>query len=117
MLLTEIVSFGMFVGLALHYRRRSDIHRPMMLLATICIISASLVRSPYISHLAVLPPLYVYLPAMIIGALLFILQWAMTGTANRWYAIGYAGIAVTFFVSVAVGNSSLWSQLVAMFVP
>lgn len=42
----------------LHYRRRPEIHRPMMLLATLCIISGSLARLPYISQLAVLPPLY-----------------------------------------------------------
>ena len=116
-MLTEMILFGTFVGIGLKYRRQVEIHRPMMLLATVSIISGSLARCPYIMQISILPPLYVYLPALLFGALLFLLQWGMTRVANRWYAIGFAGLAATFVVSVALGNTALWSRMVGTFVP
>jgi hypothetical protein len=64
----------------------------MMLLATIFIMSGSLGRCPYVGNLAVIPHMYVYLPMMLFGGLLFLLQWGMTKVMNRWFALGFAGI-------------------------
>ena|SRR2546427_1260658 len=66
-MLTEMVLFGTLVRIGMAYRRRPEIHRPMMLLATVSIISGSISRCPYIVNLAVLPPLYVYGPALLFG--------------------------------------------------
>src|SRR5262245_13119305 len=57
-MLTEMLGFGGFVALGMTYRRRIEIHRPMMLLATMFIISGSISRCPYIRNLAAIPPLY-----------------------------------------------------------
>ncbi len=116
-MLTEMLLFGALVAIGLKYRRRPEVHRPVMLLATISIIGGSLGRCPYIGQLALLPPLYAYVPPLLFGALLFLIQWGMTRAANRWYAIGYAGIVLVFFVSVALGNTMLWNQMVGTFVP
>jgi hypothetical protein len=70
-MLTEMLGFGSFVTLGMIYRHRIQIHRPMMLLATTFIMSGSLGRCPYIGNLAILPPLYVYLPMMLFGVFLF----------------------------------------------
>ena len=40
-MLVQMLSFGTFVGLGLAYRRRPEVHRPMMLLATIVIQSGA----------------------------------------------------------------------------
>ena len=40
----QIVSFGLFVGVGVYYRRRPDIHRPMMLMATLWFITPSFDR-------------------------------------------------------------------------
>ena len=113
----QMVSFGTFVGIALAYRRRPEIHRPMMLLGTTVIQTATLGRFPYIENLALLPPLYVWGPMLVFGGLLFVLQWAMNRAPNRWYLMGYAGIVVASFLSLAVGHSALWSRAVSSFVP
>jgi len=89
---SEMLSFGVLVAIGITYRYRMEIHRPMMLLATVMISSGALARFPYISDIAVRPPLYVHGPVLLFGALLFLLQWAITKAANRWYAIGYAGL-------------------------
>jgi hypothetical protein len=113
----QMLSFGTLVGIGLMYRRRPEIHRPMMLLATIVIQSGALGRFPYVQNLSALPPLYVWGPVLLFGGLLFVLQWGMSRTPNRWYLIGYAGMVMASFLSVAVGSTALWNRAVSTFVP
>lgn len=116
-MLSEMVLFGTLVGIALANRRRPEVHRPMMLLATIVILSGSLTRTPYVLNLALQPPLYVYWPSLLFGGLLFLLHWGMTRLANRWFLMGYAAIVVASFVSAGLGSSAVWNQMVGPFVP
>jgi hypothetical protein len=116
-MLLQMLSFGTLVGIGLVYRRRPEIHRPMMLLATIVIQSGALGRFPYIENLAAFPPLYVWGPVLLFGGLLFVLQWGMSRTPNRWYLIGYAGMVMASFLSVAVGRTALWNGMVSTFAP
>jgi len=116
MMFVQMLSFGTFVGIGLVYRRRPEIHRPMMLLATIVIQSGSLGRFPFIQDLAV-APLYVWVPVLLLGGLLFLLQWGMSRTPNRWYLMGYAGMAVASLLSVAVGTSAVWNRMLSTFAP
>ena len=115
-MLTEILLFGVLVGIAIAQRRRAEIHRPMMLLATVVILSGALARCPIVCDLAATPPLYAYAPVLIFGALLFFMQWVMTRRANRWYLLGYTAVAVTFLLSIPLGRSSLWKQIVGRFI-
>jgi len=115
-MLSEMVLFGTLVGIGIANRHRAQVHRPMMLLATIVILSGSLARTPYVMNLAVLPPLYVYGPSLLFGALLFLLHWGMTRLVNRWFLIGYAGIVAASFVSVGLGSTALWNQMTGTFV-
>jgi len=116
-MLVQMLSFGTLVGIGLAYRRRPEIHRPMMLLATIAIQSGSLGRFPYIQDLAAFPPLYVWAPVLLFGALLFVLQWGMSRIPNRWYLMGYAGMVMASFLSVAVGRTARWNRLFSTFAP
>jgi hypothetical protein len=113
----QMLSFGTFVGIGLVYRRRPEIHRPMMLLATITIQSGALGRCPYIENIAALPPLYVWGPVLLLGGLLFLLQWGMSRAANRWYLMGYAGMAIVALASVGIGSSAIWNRMVSAIVP
>jgi hypothetical protein len=111
-----MLGFGGFVALGMKYRRRMEIHRPMMLLATMFIISGSISRCPYIGNLAAIPPLYVYLPMLIFAGFLFLLQSGMTRVMNRWFAVGFAGIVITCLVSIVVGKSAIWTSVLGSFV-
>jgi len=113
----EMLAFGTFVGIGLVYRRKPEVHRPMMLLATVVIQSGALGRCPYIENIAALAPLYFWGPVLLLGGLLFLLQWAMRRATNRPYLLGYAGLVVASFVSVAIGSSALWQRMVSSFVP
>jgi hypothetical protein len=117
MMWVQMLSFGTLVGLGLLYRRRPEIHRPMMLLATVVIQSGSMGRFPYIQNFSVLPPLYVWGPVLVFGAVLFVLQWGMSRTANRWYLIGYTGMVMACLLSVVVGRTALWNHMLSTFAP
>jgi hypothetical protein len=110
-MLGEMLGFGVLVGVAIIYRRRSEIHRPMMLLASLMIISGSLGRCPYIGEFAIMPPLYVLGPALALGALFLILQWGMTRAFNRWYAVGYAATVIASCIVIVIGHSAIWNQI------
>jgi hypothetical protein len=114
---SEMICFGAFVSIGVIFRRRAEIHRPLMLLATIVITSGSLFRFPYISDIALTPPLYVLGPMLLFGALLFLLQWAMTRVASRWFAVGYSGLGIAALISVVIGRSALWNQIAGAIVP
>lgn len=116
-MLGEMLSFGTFVAIAVIYRRRAEIHRPMMLLASLMIISGSLGRCPYIENFAIMPPLYVLGPALVLGALFLVLQWGMTRAANRWYVFGYCAFVIASFIFIFVGHSAVWNQIAGAIVP
>jgi len=116
-MLGEMLSFGTLVAIAIVHRRRAEIHRPMMLLASLMIISGSLGSCPYIGDFALMPPLYVLGPALALGALFLVLQWGMTRSVNRWYAIGYSAVVIASFLFIVVGHSSAWTQLTRTMVP
>ena len=117
MMFVQMLSFGTLVAIGLVYRRRPEIHRPMMLLATIVIQSGSLGRFPYIENLTAFPPLYVWGPVLLFGGLLFFLQWGMSRTLNRWYLMGYAGMVMASFISAGVGHTALWNRTFSAFIP
>jgi len=110
-MLGEMLCFGLFVGVALIYRRRPEIHRPMMLLASLMIISGSLGRCPYIGQYALMPPLYVLGPALTLGALFLLLHWAMTRALNRYDALGYVAMVVASCMFIVIGHSATWNQI------
>lgn len=49
--LSDMVVFPILVGLGLYFRRRSDIHRRLMLLATLAILTPAIARIPFIRPL------------------------------------------------------------------
>jgi len=110
-MLGEMLSFGVLVGVAIIYRRRPEIHRPMMLLASLMIISGSLGRCPCIGQFAIMPPLYVLGPALALGALFLVLQWGMTRALNRWYAVGYSVMVTASCIFIVIGHSAMWNQI------
>jgi len=110
-MLGEMLSFGILVVVAIIYRRRPEIHRPMMLLASLMIISGSLGRCPYIGKFALMPPLYVLGPTLALGALFLVLQWGMTRALSRWHAFGYSAIVIASFIFIVIGHSTVWNQI------
>lgn len=113
--------FSILVTAGFAYRARPDVHRPMMLLATVAMMTGSLDRWPYLEHLIAFSngyvPVFHWGPMLLLGALLFVLHAMMTRRPSRAYALGYAGVLGTVLSVVVVADSMWWNTLAARVVP
>ena len=120
-MVSEMLTFGGFIAVGVGYRHRPEVHRPLMLLATVSAIGAAMARWPYMPWLttAVKGNVWalVYGQTLVLGALLFVLHAAMTRRGYRHYAVGYACLAVVSLLTVAIGSSAAWDRLAALVVP
>jgi len=115
---TDIVGFGVLAGIGLRNRRRPEIHRPMMCLATVFVMTAALFRVPFIrgpvmgqmrgSSFVVFAP---WIPMLTLGLLLILGKWLMTRSWDRYFALGWAGIACACVLQVFVANTAAWDRI------
>jgi hypothetical protein len=116
----SISIFAVFVAIGIWYRRRPEIHRPLMFLATLSIVAAAMDR------ITALPPLYAdsvwgrvfgpFFPGLIIGALFLCVKWLLTRSFDRYYAAGYAALVAVNVLTLVVAPSELWGRFAAYLV-
>jgi hypothetical protein len=115
---TDIVGFGVLVAIGFRNRRRPEIHRPMMCLATVFVMTAALFRITFIrgpvmaemhgsSHVVFAP----WIPMLTLGLLLGLAKWRMTRSWDRYFALGWAGVACACVLQVFVANTSTWDHI------
>jgi hypothetical protein len=114
-MLTNISGFGVLAGIGLKYRLRPEVHRPMMLLATLFVAGpAGFFRIPFISGLimgAIHTILAPWVPMLVVGFLLVLIKWLMTGSWDRYFAAGFIGIVLACALQFFVANSAWWYQV------
>ena len=114
-MVTNISGFGVLAGIGLKYRRRPEVHRPMMLLATLFVAGpAGFFRIPFISgpimgaiHTILAP----WVPMLVLGVLLVLIKWLVTGSWDRYFAAGFIGMVLACAVQFFVANSAWWYQV------
>ena len=114
-MLTNVLGFGALAGVGLKYRRRSEVHRPMMLLATLFVAGpAGFFRIPWISGplMATIHTIFApWVPMLILGILLVLLKWFMTRSFDRYVAAGFAGIVLACLFQFFVSSTAWWYQI------
>jgi hypothetical protein len=118
-MLVNILGFAAMAGIALIYRRRPEVHRPMMLLGTLFIAGpAGFFRIPAISgpimgtiHTIIAP----WIPMLALGALLLVLKSVMTRSWDRYLAKGFAGIILGCVLQYVVSGSAWWNHVAGWF--
>lgn len=115
---TDIAGFGVLVAIGFRNRRRAVIHRPMMCLATVFVMTAALFRIPFIrnplvsemhgSNFAVFAP---WIPMLILGLLLGLAKWLMTRSWDRYFALGWTSIASVCLLQVFVVSTAAWDHI------
>lgn len=114
----SIVTFGVFVAIGVAFRRRPEIHRPMMLLATLSVIAAATDRITGLPNLwaaTIWGTLFgPYFLALLIGVVFLAAKGALTRAFDRWLAGGLiALIALSAFV-MKIAPTAAW-ECVARF--
>ena len=118
-MLTNISGFGILAGIGLIYRRRPEVHRPMLLLATLFVAGpAGFFRIPAISgvvmsniHTIIAP----WIPMLILGAVLLVLKSVMTRSWDRYLAKGFAGVILGCVLQYVVSGTAWWNHVAGWF--
>lgn len=112
-MLTEMVMFTGFVVVGLINRTRPAVHRAMMLLASMTMIMGATNRIPSIvgplggdhSRVAFFGPLFV------LAALFIVVRWLMTRSFDRWFAQGFAFMAIVYLGADQLSRTDAWHHL------
>lgn len=116
--LISILLFGAMVGIGIWFRLKPDIHRPMMLFATLSALGAATSRIDFLNGMYQSTPLEtVFGPfffVLIIGALLVAVKCALTYTFDKWFALSYGLVLVVFLLLIQLAKTSQWDQIASL---
>lgn len=116
--LSGIVTFGVFVGLGVAYRRRPDIHRPMMLLATLSVVAAALGRIPILRDWYAGTWLEHWFSAFVamlaLGALMLAVKCVLERRIDRWFTLGLSALTVICMVASLVAKTTAWERFATL---
>ena len=105
----EIALYVVFVAIGVFNRKRPRIHRPMMLLACLAILSGATARIPLINSIFGLHTwMALFGPVISLGALLLLARLAMTRRVDREFAAAYAAFVVVTVVASRLAVTSVW---------
>lgn len=112
--LSGIVTFAAFVLLGVLNRRRPEVHRPMMFMASLAIVAAAMGRMPALNGWYAGTWLEHWFSAFVsmlaLGALLLVAKWAMERRFDRWFAGALGMLAMVCVAASLLAKTELWNQ-------
>jgi hypothetical protein len=113
--LTDMLKFSILVTIAVWNRHHREIHRPMMLLATLTMISAATGRIPAINNLYASTVWEQWFGAffskLVIGAAFLVVKTAVTRRFDRWFAGGLLVLAAVSLLTWQIAPTATWEQI------
>lgn len=106
---SEIALFVAFASIGVLNRKRPRIHRPMMLMASLSILSGATGRIRLIG--SIFGPHHwvgIFGPVVALGALLLLVRWALTRSFEREFAVGFTALVVVSVVASALAGTNTW---------
>lgn len=111
----EIVLFVVFAAIGVLNRKRPRIHRPMMLMASLSILSGATGRIPLVASIFGNHHwMGIFGPIVALGAILLLVRWAMTRTLEREFAVGLAVLVVATVAAAGMANTNAWVSWAGM---
>jgi len=104
---TAMVFFGIFVALAVRYRKRPDYHKRLMLLATVNLLEAAIIRFP-IAFIAAYAPLTSFGPALLFIVALGVHDRRTSGHVHRVTLWGGLAIALSLPTVFLLSETGAW---------
>lgn len=103
-MLTEILLFVTFVAIGTIYRKQPRVHRPMMLLASLAMISGATGRIGWVNSIFGFHTwTALFGPVVTLGALLLLMRSVMMRRPDHKVAYGFAGLAFGDYPGVRAG--------------
>ncbi len=105
--LGDMLVFAIMVGAAFYFRRRADVHKRLMLLATISILPAAVARLPFAFIQQVGPLAFFGLSDLfIVPCLLY--DFVTRGRLHRATVLGGSLIVLSHPLRLVIGNTHAW---------
>lgn len=113
--LSSVVLFGIFVAIGVWQRRRLEIHRPMMFLASLSVVSAALGRLPVLNAWCADSILEHALTAFVSTVFLGWLIWGAKAliqrSPDRAMAVGLGVMTLWFYGCSQLARTAAWESL------
>jgi len=111
----EIALYVAFVAMGVIYRKQPRIHRPMMLLACLTLLSGATGRIPLVNSVFGFSGwTALFGPVFALGALLLLVRSVMTRSLDRPYAAGLALLTAVTLVVPSLAITGMWSNWAAL---
>jgi len=103
------------MGVGLWWRRRPEIHRLRMLLATLGLLAAAIGRIDAVTRLyqgTALERVFAdSLGMLVLGAIFFLVKSWMSRKPDKWYLIGYGALALANLAWVQLARTAAWDRV------
>ena len=108
---TELALFVTFVAIGVLKRKRPRVHRPMMVLASLAILSGATGRIAWVNSIFGFHTwMSLFLPVVALGALLLLVRSLMTRRLDREFAFGYADLSLATVVAARLAVTNVWGN-------
>ena len=114
-MLTEVTVFALCVFAGVLMRKRPEIHRALMLTASLSLLLGATTRIPWLlgpfggedSTTAFFGPVFVY------GAVLLALNSLRRRAFDRWFALSFGALVLVYLSAWQLGATAAWHQVAA----
>ena len=108
-MLSEIALYVVFVTIGVLNRKRPRIHRPMMLMASLAILSGATGRIPLVNSIfGVHEWMGLFGPVIALGGIFLLVRWAMTRSLEREYVTGFAALTLATLAVSQLAMTNVW---------
>lgn len=106
---SEIALYVVFVTIGVLNRKRPRIHRPMMLMACLSLLSGATSRILLVNAIFGFHHwMALFGPVVALGTLLLLVRWALTRSFEREFAVGFAALIVVSLVTSGLAATDVW---------
>lgn len=118
--LMGVVTFAGFVLVGIANRRRPEVHRPMMFMASLSVVAAAMGRMPALNNWYAGTQLEhwfsAFLTTIVLGGLLLAIKCALERRFDRWFAGAFGVLAVICVVTSLMAKTDGWMQLATILI-
>jgi hypothetical protein len=111
----NIALFALFMTAGVWWRKRPEIHKPMMFMATLTAVTAAIARIDFLNHLyagtiwqKIFGNLFF---TLVVGLVFVVAKCVVFRKFDRWLVAGYAGMVVWFLMIAQGARTSVWDSI------
>ena len=110
----EIGLYTAFVAAGVLTRKKPKIHRPAMVLASLCLLAGATARMPFLESLfGATGWVALFGPVFCIGAILLLIRCILIRSFDRWFAAGYSLLVIVIIASAKLAMTDAWATMAA----